>query len=392
MGHIYAVCGPSGAGKTSIISAFMCLRPPNIRLLSRTTTRPPRSGEVAGKDGYAEYEFVDYETFVKALSANEFVEHTEYNGHLYGIPDHLISETLRSQADGLIMSGTSGAISLKQEYPNSVSIVYIYPGEPNDIMQPYSLALDSTPNQELIRRLYEKIARGQMKPTGDIATYVERRMKLSLLGVAHISGQMRLGLEVNVINNERDKLMKSADQLNQLRTKTALMCDIASQSEAVPQSPYEFGGTLPKKRVGATVLFFNQANEILLVKPTYRDDWLTPGGTAELNESPSQACKREVSEELGLDLPIGRILCIEYQSSHDHRVENIQFIFFGGTLTEDVVKSIRLPLDEITGFKFCELSMAAKFLNYKLHRRVKHAVIALRKGQVVYLENGVVLS
>ena len=53
--------------------------------------------------------------------------------------------------------------------------------------------------------------------------------------------------------------------------------------------------SLPKKRMGAGCLFFNERNEVLLVKPTYKPGWEIPGGVVEDNESPKQCCQREVS-------------------------------------------------------------------------------------------------
>jgi hypothetical protein len=38
--------------------------------------------------------------------------------------------------------------------------------------------------------------------------------------------------------------------------------------------------------MAAGALFFNHRDEILILKPTYRDDWLIPGGVVELDESP----------------------------------------------------------------------------------------------------------
>jgi 8-oxo-dGTP pyrophosphatase MutT (NUDIX family) len=35
-----------------------------------------------------------------------------------------------------------------------------------------------------------------------------------------------------------------------------------------------------------------------LLEPTYKEDWEIPGGIIEENESPREACKREVLEEL----------------------------------------------------------------------------------------------
>ena len=69
---------------------------------------------------------------------------------------------------------------------------------------------------------------------------------------------------------------------------------------------------LPKKRMGAGCLFFNHEGKILILKPTYKDNWLLPGGVIEANESPRQACIREVKEETGIDCQPTRLLCVDY--------------------------------------------------------------------------------
>jgi 8-oxo-dGTP pyrophosphatase MutT (NUDIX family) len=37
---------------------------------------------------------------------------------------------------------------------------------------------------------------------------------------------------------------------------------------------------------------------VLLLEPTYKNDWEIPGGIIEDNESPKECCEREVFEEL----------------------------------------------------------------------------------------------
>src|SRR3989475_12796240 len=64
-----------------------------------------------------------------------------------------------------------------------------------------------------------------------------------------------------------------------------------------------------RKRVGADVILRDRAGRLLLVDPTYKPDWDVPGGMAEANEPPHEAARRELREELGLDLPVSELLC-----------------------------------------------------------------------------------
>ncbi len=64
----------------------------------------------------------------------------------------------------------------------------------------------------------------------------------------------------------------------------------------------EYLKNLPRKRMASGVIFFNEAGEILIVKPSYKDHWSVPGGVIDKDESPRDAALREVKEEVGLDL------------------------------------------------------------------------------------------
>lgn len=58
----------------------------------------------------------------------------------------------------------------------------------------------------------------------------------------------------------------------------------------------------PKKTIGAKALLLNEANEILLLKPTYKTTWHLPGGVVDMGEEPRDALTREVQEELATSL------------------------------------------------------------------------------------------
>ena len=62
--------------------------------------------------------------------------------------------------------------------------------------------------------------------------------------------------------------------------------------------------------LAAGALIRNERGEMLLVKPNYKDGWILPGGTVEAGEAPKPGCEREIVEELGLDVKLGRVLLI----------------------------------------------------------------------------------
>jgi 8-oxo-dGTP pyrophosphatase MutT (NUDIX family) len=59
---------------------------------------------------------------------------------------------------------------------------------------------------------------------------------------------------------------------------------------------------LGAKSVGVRALVFDEAGRVLLVRHTYREGWFTPGGGVKNGEGPVEALRRELREEVGLEL------------------------------------------------------------------------------------------
>jgi ADP-ribose pyrophosphatase YjhB (NUDIX family) len=92
-----------------------------------------------------------------------------------------------------------------------------------------------------------------------------------------------------------------------------------------------------RKRVGADVILRDGAGRLLLVDPRYKPDWDLPGGMAEANEPPHEAARRELGEELGLDLRVIEPLCVEWVPPHGPWDDSLMFIFNGGELSRSTV-------------------------------------------------------
>ncbi len=148
--------------------------------------------------------------------------------------------------------------------------------------------------------------------------------------------------------------------------------------------------TLPKKRMGAGCLLFDADGNFLIVKPTYKAGWEIPGGIIEKNESPRQACIREVQEELDLAWAVGESFGVDYTSESDERTESLQFIFLGGTLSEEDIANIRLA-EDMPEYRFIESEQAVLWLNERLGRRVQKCLKYRDGGKIVYFRNAVVI-
>ncbi len=122
-GKLIILVAPSGSGKTTIARKLLDDFS-KVRFSVSATTRPPRDGEIDGKDYY----FLSNEEFSEKIDHNEFLEWEEfYNGSRYG--------TLRSEVDKLIEKGyfplldieVKGALNVKRQYGAKSVAIFIRP-------------------------------------------------------------------------------------------------------------------------------------------------------------------------------------------------------------------------------------------------------------------------
>jgi len=152
----------------------------------------------------------------------------------------------------------------------------------------------------------------------------------------------------------------------------------------------EYYKNLPKKRMAAGALILNDRDEILIVKPKYKDYWSIAGGVIEKDESPRSACIREVEEELGLSLNECKMLGVDYTTDVPEKGESLQFIFYGGKLSVEEIGKIQVNANELEEYKFVSIDEALLLLSDRLKKRLPKCLAALKDSRwLVYLENGV---
>ena len=121
-GLLMVVSAPSGAGKTSICRRIMKMFP-DVRFSVSSTTRPPRPGEVDGRD----YIFLPEADFRERIARGEFVEWVENYGQLYGTSKKTMDTFLEQGYDLLLDVEPRGAKAIREQYPRGVFIFILPP-------------------------------------------------------------------------------------------------------------------------------------------------------------------------------------------------------------------------------------------------------------------------
>lgn len=121
-GTLFTVSAPSGAGKTSLVTA-LTKADPGIRVSVSHTTRAPRPGEHEGIN----YHFVDPNTFKAMIRAREFLEYAEVFGNYYGTSAAWSNEQLAKGQDVLLEIDWQGAAQIKNIEPQTISIFILPP-------------------------------------------------------------------------------------------------------------------------------------------------------------------------------------------------------------------------------------------------------------------------
>jgi guanylate kinase len=112
-------CGPSGAGKGTLISRLLTEYPERFQASISHTTRTPRPGEIQG----VSYHFVSVEVFLALQAADAFVDSIELYGNRYG--------TLREQPSNgktvIYERDSRGVVAMASLETQEVFVIYVKP-------------------------------------------------------------------------------------------------------------------------------------------------------------------------------------------------------------------------------------------------------------------------
>lgn len=127
-GLMLVLSSPSGAGKTTL-SRRLLAQDERITMSVSVTTRPPRPGEVDGKD----YFFVSVEEFQRLRDKGDLLEHATVFGNLYGTPRQAVEEALTAGRDVLFDIDWQGTQQLDQSAQQDLVKVFLLPPSAGDL-------------------------------------------------------------------------------------------------------------------------------------------------------------------------------------------------------------------------------------------------------------------
>ncbi|MBM4332212.1 MAG: guanylate kinase [Deltaproteobacteria bacterium] len=121
-GLVFVVSAPSGAGKTTLCRAISRIFPA-LHFSISYTTRPPRPGDVNGRD----YHFIDPEKFQEMNDRGEFAEWAEIYGYRYGTSRIILEKVLEEGQDVILDIDGQGARQLREKKLPGIFIFLLPP-------------------------------------------------------------------------------------------------------------------------------------------------------------------------------------------------------------------------------------------------------------------------
>jgi guanylate kinase len=122
-GLLVVVSGPSGVGKTTVVDRLLATS--GFERAVTATTRPPREGEVDGRD----YLFLSREAFRGMIDRGELLEHATVYGNLYGTPRRHVEEILGRGDVCLLNVDVQGAAQIRGRIGPAMFVFLTPPSE-----------------------------------------------------------------------------------------------------------------------------------------------------------------------------------------------------------------------------------------------------------------------
>lgn len=120
--RLTVVSGPSGVGKSSVLSEVR-RQVPEVYFSVSATTRAPRPGEIDGVD----YHFVSVAEFERMIADGEMLEHARYAGNFYGTPRKPVQEAIAAGKPAVLEIELQGARQVRSAWPDAQLVMLLPP-------------------------------------------------------------------------------------------------------------------------------------------------------------------------------------------------------------------------------------------------------------------------
>lgn len=144
------ICGPSGSGKSTLLKRLLAENKDKLAFTISHTTRKPRKGEQDGR----EYYFVTRDEMNSMISNNEFIEHTEFSGNLYGTSKRAVQDALATGKLFILEVDIEGVRALSNL--NSFDPIFIFIKPPSKQMLIERLSSRGTESVEALKKRLER--------------------------------------------------------------------------------------------------------------------------------------------------------------------------------------------------------------------------------------------
>jgi len=159
-GTLFTVSAPSGAGKTSLVTALVSSCD-SLQVSVSHTTRAQRPGEIDGTN----YHFVSEDRFMGMLDRAEFLEHARVFDNLYGTSQVWVEQQLEAGTDVILEIDWQGAQQIKRLIPACQAIFILPPSRETLQLRLTSRGQDEAPIIE--QRMAAAIAEMSHYPESD---------------------------------------------------------------------------------------------------------------------------------------------------------------------------------------------------------------------------------
>ena len=163
-GQLFVISAPSGAGKTTLIQQVM-VRFPGVSYSVSHTTRPPRPGEIDGKD----YFFVTEQNFTRMIQAGDWLEWARVHGNYYGTSRPFVETQLAAGRSLLLDIDVQGARQVMAAGLDPVTIFILPPSievlrqrletRGTDSAQTIALRLENAKKEIALTHLYQYVVK-----------------------------------------------------------------------------------------------------------------------------------------------------------------------------------------------------------------------------------------